>query len=77
MLMWWAYCLFEGAVKPPIVNNILYGDGRVLQVLKGVHKDEIKDDVIEVQMLDLNDIEIRNTISYNIHIIIIAFVVYV
>lgn len=61
--IWWAYRLFEGAVEPPIVDNILYGDGRILEVLKGVHEDEIKDDVIEVQMFDLIDIEIRNMIS--------------
>ena len=48
-----AYCLFEGAIQPSIVDNILNGDRRILQVLKRVHEDEIEDDVIEVQMLHL------------------------
>lgn len=44
---------FEGAVEPAVVDHVLNGDGRVFQVLKGVHKDEVQDYVIEIQVLDL------------------------
>lgn len=45
--------LFEGRVEPTIVDNVLDGDGRILQVLKWVHQDEVQHDVIEVQVFHL------------------------
>lgn len=48
-----AHRLLEGAVEPAVVDHVLDGDRRVLQVLKRVHQDEVQHYVIEVQVLDL------------------------
>lgn len=47
------HCLLEGAVEPAVVDHVLDGDGWILQVLEGVHQNEIQHDVVEVQMLHL------------------------
>lgn len=42
------HCLLEGAVEPAVVDHVLDGDGWILQVLEGVHQNEIQHDVVEV-----------------------------
>lgn len=43
----------KGAVEPAVVDHVLDGDRWILQVLKGVHQDEVQHYVIEVQVLHL------------------------
>lgn len=60
------YGFFEGTVEPAVIDHVLDGDGGALQVLKGIHEDEVEDDVVKVQVLYLAT---QSTTLYNKQIV--------
>lgn len=59
------YCFFERAVEPTIVYHILDRYWWILEIFKWIHEDEVKNDVIKVQMLYLSNIECDTIIHCN------------
>lgn len=48
-----AYCLLETIGEPSVVDDSGDGGGRMLQVVKSIHEDEVQNNVVERKALDL------------------------